>query len=64
MTKKTPSERTCSWTLADCRSDIWETSCGKDVALDDTPQEYGMRYCCYCGGRLGYADNDIRGSQS
>ncbi len=49
--KQSP-ERTCSWTLADCMSDIWETSCGKDVALDDTPQEYGMCYCCYCGGRL------------
>lgn len=45
-------ERTCSWTPADCMSDIWETSCGKDVALDDMPQENGMRYCCYCGGRL------------
>ncbi|CAJ6699855.1 Uncharacterised protein [Burkholderia pseudomallei] len=50
--RKQSPERTCSWTFADCRSDIWETSCGKDVALDDTPQEYGMRYCCYCGGRL------------
>lgn len=51
MRKQSP-ERTCSWTPVDCRSDIWETSCGKDVALDDTPQEYGMCYCCYCGGRL------------
>ncbi|MBF3874257.1 hypothetical protein [Burkholderia pseudomallei] len=50
--RKQSPERTCSWTPADCRSDIWETSCGKDVALDDTPQEYGMCYCCYCGGRL------------
>lgn len=64
MTAKTTPERTCSWTLADDESDIWETSCGKDVALDDTPQEYGMRYCCYCGGRLAGVRNDIQGSQS
>jgi hypothetical protein len=32
---------------------LWDTSCGETFLLSEgTPLENGMRYCCYCGGKL------------
>jgi len=33
---------------------LWDTGCGNTFHLEDgTPGSNGMRFCCFCGGRLG-----------
>lgn len=49
------SKEYCIWSNSedsdenDCDTQ-WETSCGNDFILNDgTPENNGMKYCCYCG---------------
>jgi hypothetical protein len=40
----------CAWAADD---DAWQTSCGQSfLIIEGTPNENGMRFCCYCGGPL------------
>jgi len=40
----------CKWTRHDIGADGWSTDCGRDFMLNDgTPEDNGMRFCCYCG---------------
>ena len=42
----------CTWKYDDS-DDCWETSCGNTfILLDGSPEDNGMKYCCYCGLRL------------
>lgn len=47
------AETHCCWNQEDEDGDHWGTSCGHAFRIDaDTPEENGMRYCCYCGGKI------------
>ena len=41
----------CFW-REDCDDEMWSTECGEGAAIEDTPAENGMRYCCFCGRAL------------
>ncbi len=44
--------RRCKWSKYGGHQ-YWETSCGKAFALNvGTPNGVGMKFCCYCGGKL------------
>ncbi len=43
----------CTWTQDDDESDTWDTSCGGAFTLiDDTPENNGFKFCCYCGKKV------------
>lgn len=43
--------KTCAW--RDNFDAIYETECGNLHIIDDgSPEDNGMRYCCYCGKEL------------
>lgn len=49
---------TCSWPY-DESDGAHQTSCGNmHIIIDGTPQDNGMKYCCYCGGRITPASDD------
>ena len=51
--KRVMTNKTCKWTQEEEHSGLWSTECG--MYFDTTannPKEYGMKYCCYCGGKL------------
>lgn len=51
MKAKTP----CEWLQSDEGSDAWETDCGHKFVLNEgTPEDNGLKYCCYCGKVLTY----------
>lgn len=54
---ETPADvprETCVWEQQDYEGgDCWETDCGDAFWLDNgTPDEQGMKFCCYCGKAL------------
>ena len=43
----------CSWSDDGDEEGNYETACGRLFSLTEgTPEENGMRFCCYCGGLL------------
>jgi len=55
MTTQSEKMLVCEWT-AQAGSDwsLWDTGCGNTFHLEDgTPGSNGMRFCCFCGGKLG-----------
>lgn len=42
----------CRW-RQDEDDGAWDTTCGERFEIiDGTPQENGMKFCCYCGKEL------------
>lgn len=42
----------CKW-IEDEDDGAWDTSCGKRFLITEgTPEENGMKFCCYCGKPL------------
>ena len=44
----------CVWKSAYCKYDYeWSPSCGGDcIIMDETPEEWGYKYCPYCGKKI------------
>ena len=43
--------RYCVW--SEDGDGTWQTSCRRSfVLIEGTPEQNGMRFCCYCGSRL------------
>lgn len=47
----------CTWTSSDSydydNCDYWSTDCGEQFTiLEGTPEDNGMKYCCYCGKEI------------
>ena len=44
---------TCTWFLEDSDDDHWVTECHNDfILLEGTPEDNGLKFCCYCGKQL------------
>lgn len=51
MTTKTKPLQ-CGWTY-DTDGYCWDTDCKNTFVIDDgTPEDNGMRFCCFCGGEI------------
>ena len=49
--KPVERKQTCKW--REDEDGNWQTTCGNlFVLISETPQQNGMKFCCYCGGRL------------
>ncbi|NCC26605.1 MAG: hypothetical protein EOM22_00255 [Gammaproteobacteria bacterium] len=45
-------EAVCTWT-PDLMRFVWVTDCGESFAIHEgSPEQNGLRYCCFCGRRL------------
>lgn len=54
---------TCSWSY-DESDGAHQTSCGNmHIIIDGTPDDNGVQYCCYCGGRITPAIDHARRSE-
>ena len=48
-----PSTARCVWWQLGQDSDLWRTDCHEEFFLaSDTPEDNGMKFCCFCGKPL------------
>jgi len=44
---------TCLWKPAGRDDEVWDTSCGESIVMDDgTPFESRYAFCMFCGGKI------------
>lgn len=49
--EKRKKKKACEWRQDDDGS--WDTDCENKFCIEEgTPEENGMRFCCYCGKKL------------